>query len=71
MKREFNYCLRCHRKLKDVDARIRGYGKVCWEKRSENKNNLSPLFTNNRADDIINLSEGDADGKQGRKDTCT
>ena len=39
---EHEYCLRCGRRLKNVDARKFGYGKVCAEKlRTEIKR---PLF---------------------------
>lgn len=38
---EHNYCLRCGRRLKTVDARIKGYGPVCEQKmRVENSNRL-------------------------------
>ena len=30
--KEHEYCLRCGRKLKSVENRQRGMGKVCWEK---------------------------------------
>ena len=30
--KEHEYCLRCGRRLKNVDARILGYGIVCWKK---------------------------------------
>ena len=29
---DFEYCLRCHRKLKNPEYRLRGMGKICWEK---------------------------------------
>lgn len=29
---EYNFCLRCHRRLKNPEYRLRGMGKVCWEK---------------------------------------
>ena len=29
---DYEYCLRCHRKLKNPEYRLRGMGKVCWEK---------------------------------------
>lgn len=29
---EYLYCLRCGRKLKKPENKIRGMGKVCWEK---------------------------------------
>ena len=32
-KEKYKNCLRCGRKLKNDEARERGYGKVCWEKR--------------------------------------
>ena len=30
--KEYNYCLRCGRKLKSKEARLRGYGKTCYAK---------------------------------------
>ena len=30
--KEYKYCLRCGRKLKTLDARMRGMGKICAEK---------------------------------------
>jgi len=30
--KEYEYCLRCGRKLKNPDARKIGYGKICKEK---------------------------------------
>lgn len=30
--KEYQYCLRCGRKLRTVDARLRGMGRVCAEK---------------------------------------
>ena len=32
MKKEYEYCLRCGRKLKNEEARIKGYGIVCEKK---------------------------------------
>lgn len=32
MKKEYEYCLRCGRKLKNKEARIIGYGTVCERK---------------------------------------
>lgn len=32
MKKEYEYCLRCGRKLKNDEARIRGMGVTCWRK---------------------------------------
>ena len=29
---DYDYCLRCHRKLKNPEYRLRGMGKICWEK---------------------------------------
>lgn len=37
----YKNCLRCGRKLKTQEAKERGYGKVCWEKRlSDNQQDL-------------------------------
>ena len=30
--KEYNYCIRCGRRLKNVEYRLRGMGKVCYEK---------------------------------------
>ena len=30
--KEYDRCLRCGRKLKKSEYRLRGYGKICWEK---------------------------------------
>ena len=37
MKDEFEFCLRCHRKLKNEEARKIGYGKVCLKKAKKQK----------------------------------
>ena len=40
--KEHEYCLRCGRKLKNPDARILGYGIICYKKQrtEQNKNKL-------------------------------
>ena len=35
---EFQYCIRCGRKLKSQEAKERGMGKVCFEKYQKSKN---------------------------------
>lgn len=40
---EYEYCLRCGRKLKSSENRLRGMGKVCWEK-SQQTLIQKPLF---------------------------
>lgn len=35
--KEHKYCLRCGRKLKTPENRLRGYGKICWLKIQKNK----------------------------------
>ena len=35
--KDFEYCLRCHRKLKNEEARKIGYGKICYEKMKSDK----------------------------------
>ena len=32
-KKTYSKCLRCGRMLKSEEARERGFGKICWEKR--------------------------------------
>ena len=39
----YTYCLRCHRKLKNQEARLRGYGDVCYRKIE--KQSVKSLFT--------------------------
>lgn len=41
--KEYDYCLRCGRKLKSAENRARGMGKICWE-RSKAELNPKPLF---------------------------
>lgn len=30
--KEYEYCLRCGRKLKTKESRLRGYGDICYKK---------------------------------------
>ena len=32
MDKTYDFCLRCHRRLKNEEAKKIGYGKVCYEK---------------------------------------
>ena len=41
--KEHEYCLRCGRRLKTVESRMRGYGSVCEKKLSIK--HIKPLFT--------------------------
>ena len=54
MKDEFEFCLRCHRKLKNEEARKIGYGKVCLKKVKEQKPKAT-LFkvTNSNSDKYV------------------
>lgn len=36
-------CLRCGRKLKSIESKELGFGKICWEKYSS-ENNYKQLF---------------------------
>ena len=36
-KKQYKVCLRCGRKLRSIEAKERGYGRVCWEKRLSDK----------------------------------
>ena len=40
---EHEFCLRCGRRLKNEEARILGYGKICWEK-MQVKDKTNTLF---------------------------
>ena len=33
MEKEHEFCLRCGRRLKTIENRIRGYGEICFKKR--------------------------------------
>jgi len=35
--KEYNYCLRCGRKLKSEENRLRGMGETCWKKSQTKK----------------------------------
>ena len=41
--KEYEYCLRCGRRLKSVKARKQGYGDICFKKMKLNQKNR--LFT--------------------------
>ena len=41
--KEYKYCRRCGRKLKNVDAKVRGYGPICEKKMKVQYRR--PLFT--------------------------
>ena len=45
MIKEYDYCLRCGRKLKSPENRIRGYGNICFGKMLSKKKAV--LFTPN------------------------
>lgn len=36
--KEYQFCLRCGRKLKNPEARIKGYGTICEKKMRVNQN---------------------------------
>ena len=40
MKKEYNYCIRCGRRLKNYENRIRGMGDTCWEKAQKEPKNM-------------------------------
>lgn len=41
---EHEYCLRCGRKLKNADARVLGYGTICYKKLCTENNEKTRLF---------------------------
>ena len=49
MEKEYQYCLRCGRKLKNAEYRKIGMGKVCQEK-SKHSIIIQPLFNSKNAD---------------------
>lgn len=42
VEKEFSHCLRCGRKLKNPEARKRGFGDICYKKYLSSPNH--PLF---------------------------
>ena len=40
----YEYCLRCGKKLRNVDAKQKGMGKICWEKTQTEKKKMKKLF---------------------------
>lgn len=40
--KEYKYCLRCGRRLKNPIFQQRGYGEICWQKIKRRK--VKPLF---------------------------
>ena len=44
--KEYEFCLRCHRKLKKEEARKIGYGKICYEKSKTEKPKLTLFKVN-------------------------
>lgn len=44
MEKEHDYCLRCGRKLKNPEARQKGYGPVCERKMAIIKIGIRPLI---------------------------
>lgn len=47
--KEHEYCLRCGRRLKKQEARLLGYGSICYEKIKPQK--INPLFNQKKAGD--------------------
>lgn len=42
--KEYEFCLRCHRKLKNEEAKKIGYGKICYEKSKASSKGTYKLF---------------------------
>ena len=36
-KKDYGKCVRCGRRLKNLEAQERGYGKICWKKHLADK----------------------------------
>ena len=53
--KEYQYCLRCNRKLKNPEYRKIGMGKICQEKSKQEK--LKPLFRSNYANNKTPIQE--------------
>lgn len=46
--KEYDKCLRCGRKLKSQENRLRGYGETCWNKvKTEQKKRLFNVSKSN------------------------
>ena len=53
--KEYEYCLRCGRKLRSEETRKRGYGIICFKKMKVNQRNR--LFTITQESRIIGNEE--------------
>lgn len=57
--KEYEFCLRCHRKLRTEEAKLLGYGKVCYKKAHSadaKKNRLfNPMHTDMPVDKDDNM----------------
>ena len=42
--KEYEFCLRCHRRLKTEQAKQLGYGKICYEKAKATNRGTYKLF---------------------------
>lgn len=54
MNKEYEFCLRCGRKLKTEVNRKRGFGELCWKK--IHNNHVKPLFITPNTTSITNNS---------------
>ena len=41
----YKYCRRCGKRLKGEENRLRGYGKICYEKAKKEAQGIAPLIT--------------------------
>lgn len=41
----YKYCMRCGKRLKGEENRLRGYGKICFEKARQEARGMTPLIT--------------------------
>lgn len=62
----YKYCQRCGKRLKGEENRIRGFGKICYEKARAEAQGLVPLITPTRAQEQREIKRLKAEEQRAR-----
>lgn len=62
----YKYCQRCGKRLKGEENRIRGFGKICYEKAKAEAQGLTPLITPTRAQEQREIKRLKAEEQRAR-----
>lgn len=62
----YKYCQRCGKRLKGEENRIRGFGKICYEKARAEAQGLAPLITPTRAQEQREIKRLKAEEQRAR-----